>query len=939
MVRGRVQRLFERAAEHRLSVVTAPAGFGKSTEASLVYGSVERTTSWYRTEPRDHDAAVLLRHLQRAVDPELAATAPVWQEPEDVALFVERLDRATLLIVDEYDRLIGSSGEQAVEAVVDALPDHGHVLLLTRRRPEMNLTRLAVEGAVFEVSAEDLRFRGWEIDALFRDHYQQPLTPMEIAELERRTGGWAAGLRLFHLATRNASAAERRNVLGVIGRRTWPGWEYVTQNVIAGLPEPLVEFLVETVPLGRLSAPLCDELRGRSDSAQLLGDLERHELFVTSYDEGQTFRCHEVLRSHLDGLLLERLGEQHAAKRYLEAAELLERHHAVSDAAVAYARAAAWDQVQRLMGQGEAQPGGSWSPVFESRLAAEDPWLLLAEARRHRGEGRLREAVATYQRVEEVTLTSGADHVARHERLVLASLVAPSGGGPVRWVVDLRDGLRCAEPLLTVTAGDDAGAHLAAGVRALVAGIMPLARRHMKSVVDGSRTAPALDLAARMCLELVDWLSGEGAGAAGRRPPGGGSEDLDALVLRADQHGGGWLTRLSRAIQAAINGDRGTLDVLRRECAVAGDESGSLIVGLLGLVMRPDGRPDDEPSSHPSLVSLCRAVGVPALESWVVALEALEAAERHRPDAAELAAAAEAMARRCGTKLARGWAFSALSRRGGPPQREYARLAAGVAQECGLADWVLRVDHHGAPEDLGGEPAGGSRVAVRCLGGFEIRVDGRRVDLGVLRPRARQTLRLLAMHRGGSIHREHLGLALWPDADEAAAQRRLQVAVSAARQVLAAGSGATIVRDGDSYRLVLPPGATHDVVEFEAAVAAARTAGDADAQEAAWRTAVSWYRGELLPEDGAAEWVVAERDRHRLAAAQAAECLAALQLARGDVVAAADTCEAGLKLDRYHDPLWRSLLAATSADSARHATVQERYGAVLVELGLEPPRG
>ena len=162
--------------------------------------------------------------------------------------------------------------------------------------------------------------------------------------------------------------------------------------------------------------------------------------------------------------------------------------------------------------------------------------------------------------------------------------------------------------------------------------------------------------------------------------------------------------------------------------------------------------------------------------------------------------------------MARGWAFSALSRRGGPQQREYGRLASGVSQECGLAEWVLRFDRTGAGRDGARVDGGGGRprrhaprVAVRCFGGFELRVDGRRVDLGRLRPRARQTLRLLAMRQGRPVHREHLGASLWPDADDGAAQRRLQVAVSAARQVLAPVPGTAIVRDGDSYQLVLPP--------------------------------------------------------------------------------------------------------------------------------------
>jgi DNA-binding SARP family transcriptional activator len=232
------------------------------------------------------------------------------------------------------------------------------------------------------------------------------------------------------------------------------------------------------------------------------------------------------------------------------------------------------------------------------------------------------------------------------------------------------------------------------------------------------------------------------------------------------------------------------------------------------------------------------------------------------------------------------------------------------------------------------------RVGVRTLGGFALDVDGRRILLDRAKPRVRSLLRLLAVNAGVAVHREVIQEALWPDADAAAGARSLHVAVSALRrwldEVAAPVGGALVVREGDAYRLDIPTDAV-DVGRFDRAITegrAARARGEVAA--AAYTLAVELYGGDLLPEEGPAEWIVARRDHYREAAVEAAEGLATESMLVADYATAARACRLGLELDRYQDSLWRILIEARDRAGDASAATRDRreYAAILEGLGV-----
>ena len=245
-------------------------------------------------------------------------------------------------------------------------------------------------------------------------------------------------------------------------------------------------------------------------------------------------------------------------------------------------------------------------------------------------------------------------------------------------------------------------------------------------------------------------------------------------------------------------------------------------------------------------------------------------------------------------------------------------------------------------------------------------VSGTAVDLTPVRPRGRTVLRFLALRAGVPVHRDVLVSALWPDTEPEPAYRSLQVAVSNLRHLLepdvSRGQSTFLTRLGDTYRLTSPPGSRCDVLEFEGWLTRAdqsRRARDVAGEVQALRSALNLYAGELLPEEGMAEWVLPARDRLRLMASDAAERLARVRVgpAGGGPAGGRQAGSAGtsvepdvparqealgavrrsLALDPYRDSAWRLLVQlheqAGDVAAAQSARLQRRR--VLAELGLD----
>jgi DNA-binding SARP family transcriptional activator len=928
--RERLDDLLRGLWNRRLGLVVAPAGSGKSTLLSRFAATAGVPVAWYRPERWDGAVDVFLGYLEAALRDALGDLPAGWRTVEDAAMALQTWPGArALLIVDDLHTLEGTPAEAALERLIDYAPSL-HFLAASRSQPRFNLPRLRVSGGLLEVGGDDLRWRSWEVEQLFRDYYQDPLPPVELATLARRTEGWAAGLQLFHLATRGKPPEERRRVLAGLSAGSRFVREYLTRNVLEELPLELRDFLVETCVLQRLSGPICDAMVGRSGSASLLRELERRQVFTQALDDDGHYRYHEVLRAHLESILVQDAGEVAVRERHRRAGVVLERAGALADALYAHCRAEDWGAVDRLLGDGGEQLlQGSpvWIDALPPAALGHDPWLLLAGARRQRADGQWAAALAAYQRVEDGLGATNVIEAARRERQALAAWLRQDAA-PATDLLGLLRGATQRDPLDVAVRGGASvpdTADLLSGLCALLTGDLRRARHRLAVAASHADASGALAVSARLGLGAAGMLAGDPRGLV----------ELRQAVEAAEAHGMAFLTRLGHACSALEPGCAGRAAAVRVTCERVGDEWGAALAGLLEGWARAHEPDAAQPAAAATLLGgvadWFERMEAPVLQAWALALLAFAVARGGGEGAAGVARRAERLAQARGVAGACLFVDAALATTDAPRRTEHLALAAARRTATGLdARWAA---------------AGTVRapVEIRLFGGFQIETGGEPLELSGLKPRVRALLRLLAVQGGRPLHRDAIQEALWADAPPDSGARNLHVAVSSLRQALEPGvarAGFTLlVRDGDAYRLAMGPELRIDLVAFEADVGAARharAAGDPERAAACCQDALDRYAGELLPEDGAAEWVVERRERCRSAAAEASQWLAELRLRRGDAAGAAQAAAAGLRIDRYHDPLWRLLIDAReqAGDHGAASRARAEYARVLSDLGV-----
>lgn len=968
----------------RLILLTAPAGAGKTTAlAELATGSPTET-AWYQAEHTEADAPVLLAHLEhtlRRVVPDLDPTP--WT---DVVTAITALDAfedrpPTLLLLDDLHELAETPAEATLERLILDLPSWLAIVATSRHEPGFNLPQLRVRGLAEEAPADVLRWRHWEVEQLFRDFFGAPLRPEDAARLTQRTEGWVAGLQLFHLASQRLPMHRRRALIHELHTRPGVVRDYLTRNVLENLPSDLHRFLVDTCVLGRLDADLCDGLRGSDDSAAHLAELTRRRLFTLPAEHGGGYRYHEVLRSYLEVSLLERDGARATRRRFTHAGALLEAAGDLPEALHAYARAEAWPEVHRLLGEGGPELSSGkrhlWLGRLPAALMASDPWLQLAEARALRAEGQWESAVSVYADAADAFGDAPAAAICHEERRRLLPWVEERAR-PAHAPTDLLRQAMRHDPLdvarrVTEADADGHTIHTLVAVTCLLlAGDVRAAKRRLATI-------SVLDSEDELTEPLVDVL-GHVIGLAGGEPP-----DPAALYATADvleQLGAPWFSRLARhlgdvghridddEVDALLeisdaHGDRwgrglvalsaGTAAVARRHprrgwlttAAEAFESLGAPVLEVWAwtwLAIAPPVGPDRDADAVERIRTLARQVDVPGAAAILELVTSQRAGDQAGIDAATAALARLGLAVPSvvnAPQVDDRWARASrtTSTSGAPAGPEVAPLATD-STGTGPA---------GTPNE-GASTVTAPLVADRptswltCFGAFVLIHDGRSVDVAGLKPQCRQTLGRLALHAGTPVRREQLLEDLWPAAESDTTRRKLQVLISTLRRSLepdvTAGAWQLLRRTGEAYVLQIP--AISDVQRFDAAIADARRAEqqrDAPAYHDALQRAFDSYAGDLLPELGSPDWLVTERDRYRTAFARVSQALVTASLAEEQVDVAISVAHDALQIVRYHSPIWRSLQRAyeRSGDAVSAARVAEEHAEVLSELG-QPTR-
>ena len=418
--RPRLVERLDRGIGRKLTLVSAPAGFGKTTLLAEWLAATlpgERPSAWVSLDTNDNQPAIFWAYVIAALQKiriGLGETARSLLEspqspPIESVLTTLINDAGTIeddfvLVLDDYHVIQNRSIHEALTFLLDHLPQRMHLIITCRSDPPLPLARLRGRGESTEFRAADLSFTPDEAATFLNDMMGLRLSADDVAALETRTEGWIAGLQLAALSMQG-----REDITGFI--QTFAGddryvIDYLVEEVLLRQPEEIRSFLMQTSILDRLTGPLCDTVTGGNDGRGMLEALERGNLFVVPLDDKrQWYRYHHLFADVLQSRLkAEQPGQISSLHR--RASEWYERHGLEADAirhALAAgddARAAtlielAWSAMHRNY-QDATWLG--WAMELPDELVRASPvlsvgyaWALLNAGELEAGDARLRD--------------------------------------------------------------------------------------------------------------------------------------------------------------------------------------------------------------------------------------------------------------------------------------------------------------------------------------------------------------------------------------------------------------------------------------------------------------------------------------------------------------------------------------------------------------------
>ena len=306
ILRPRLDKRMDEGFERKLTLVSAPAGFGKTT---LLVDWIRRhnvPAAWFSADISDNEPPHFLTYiilglqsLEAAIGKAALTMLQSPQPPPIEPILINLLNDIShiptdfALVLDDYHLIDAGPIHDMLAFLLENLPQQMHLMIATRADPPLPLARLRSQNLLTELRAADLGFTGDEVGALFSQSLDLQLPARDIQLIESRTEGWVAGLQLAALSLQG-----RKDPSGFIkgfkGDNRYIA-DYLTEEVLNRQPDDLRHFLLHTSILGRLCGPLCDAVTEQENSSQVLDTLEKANLFVIPLDDERCwYRYHHL---------------------------------------------------------------------------------------------------------------------------------------------------------------------------------------------------------------------------------------------------------------------------------------------------------------------------------------------------------------------------------------------------------------------------------------------------------------------------------------------------------------------------------------------------------------------------------------------------------------------------------------------------------------------
>jgi LuxR family maltose regulon positive regulatory protein len=424
-----------------LTLITAPAGFGKTTLVASWIARCEWPVAWLSLDKDDNQAERFLNYLVAAlhgVNSRIGSAAAQLMagmeqaSPEGVLTsLINDLDAAAgemALVLDDYQFINSQAVHAQVAFLLEHCPNTFHVLIASRSDPPLPLARMRARGQMVELRTADLRFTDPEATQFLNDVMGLDLDTRSVAALEERTEGWVAGLQMAALSIRDRTDV-REFIEGFSGTNRYI-LDYLLEEVLAGQSPEIQRFLLHTSILERLNAPLCDAVLANDSGAKREGDdrstrsepplvghsasileyLERANLFLVPLDDERIwYRYHHLFADLLRTQLQRSLGAQGVAQLHVCAAGWHAQNGSILEAIHHASAASDEERVERLIGQhymemvrrGEMSGMRLWTGKLSKELVYSRPWLCIYEAYSHAWFGELDEADRLLEEAEK----------------------------------------------------------------------------------------------------------------------------------------------------------------------------------------------------------------------------------------------------------------------------------------------------------------------------------------------------------------------------------------------------------------------------------------------------------------------------------------------------------------------------------------------------------
>lgn len=402
VARPRLLAILPELPAKRLGVIKAPAGFGKSSLAATWVETLEQNgdaVAWLTIDTDDDEATRFLFYVSQALHqacPDVGAgaiglilennlidpTAILSSLINDLA----EIEDDVYLFLEDYHWISAPRIHQTVTYFLKHAPSHCHVVLTTRTEPSLPLATLRAQNQLIEIDAEALRFDIQETKAFLDGTKPGVLEIPDVQLLQRKTEGWPAARRIISSMPSQSGSGLREYVHNLSGSQR-PIAAYLTE-MLDGLPAELVDFMLRTAVLDRLSGPLCEAVTGLSASRAILASLAQRQMLLTPLDnDGVWFRYHTLLAEYLRQRL--------DADRGIEVPQLHER------AALWYASHELWTEaVQHAIAAGASDRAIGWINHCAMALIKRGDLFTLLEWQRQfpdelmRGQCEVRLAIA-----------------------------------------------------------------------------------------------------------------------------------------------------------------------------------------------------------------------------------------------------------------------------------------------------------------------------------------------------------------------------------------------------------------------------------------------------------------------------------------------------------------------------------------------------------------